>query len=162
MLFFLLNGETYDYIGSQRLLYDMENDEFPFKLNKNNKWIKYIKPENISLFVELSQMGHKGAVHAHILEKGSAVIIELLFYTSYVFKSKFSDRQILGQAFRQQTCEFHANDGRRCTSSGFPSNVPKILSRHERRRRNRSRRHIREHILQFYLRQQLQHRLRIL
>ncbi|XKL69618.1 hypothetical protein PGB90_007387 [Kerria lacca] len=49
VLFILFNGEAYDYIGSSRVVYDIENGQFPFKE-------KPINMDDISLFVELSQL----------------------------------------------------------------------------------------------------------
>lgn len=69
ILFFLLNGETYDYMGSQRLLYDMEASIFPTNIeDSHDSSLLSIRPENISLFIELSQLSHKEAVYAHVLE----------------------------------------------------------------------------------------------
>lgn len=44
--FFLLQ-ETFDYIGSSRMVYDMERDKFPLRL------------DNIHSFVELNQVRDK-------------------------------------------------------------------------------------------------------
>lgn len=43
-LFITLLQETFDYIGSSRMVYDMEKDKFPLRL------------ENIHSFVELNQV----------------------------------------------------------------------------------------------------------
>ncbi|KAJ8954167.1 hypothetical protein NQ318_005761 [Aromia moschata] len=59
VLFILFNGETYDYIGSQRLFYDMQRSDFPVRgLKPDNEFLPVIRPENISLFIELSQLGN--------------------------------------------------------------------------------------------------------
>ncbi|KAL7978377.1 hypothetical protein Chor_014916 [Crotalus horridus] len=44
IMFVFFQGETFDYIGSSRMVYDMQNDRFPIKL------------ENIDSFLELSQV----------------------------------------------------------------------------------------------------------
>ncbi|XP_070807107.1 nicastrin [Pituophis catenifer annectens] len=44
IMFAFFQGETFDYIGSSRMVYDMQNDRFPIKL------------ENIDSFLELSQV----------------------------------------------------------------------------------------------------------
>uniref|UniRef100_A0AAR5Q431 Nicastrin n=1 Tax=Dendroctonus ponderosae TaxID=77166 RepID=A0AAR5Q431_DENPD len=67
VLFILFNGETYDYIGSQRLLYDMERGHFPTDLPPNNPILPTIYPENVTLFIELSQLGVGEATYAHYL-----------------------------------------------------------------------------------------------
>lgn len=43
-MFTFFQGETFDYIGSSRMVYDMENDKFPLRL------------DNIHSFVELNQV----------------------------------------------------------------------------------------------------------
>lgn len=48
-MFILFNGETYDYIGSSRVEYDMSNEEFP------NNEIK-LNQDHVGLFIELSQI----------------------------------------------------------------------------------------------------------
>lgn len=48
-MFILFNGEAYDYIGSSRLVYDMQNGNFP---NNNIN----LNQDHIGLFVELSQI----------------------------------------------------------------------------------------------------------
>ncbi|CAH1118578.1 unnamed protein product [Phaedon cochleariae] len=55
VLFILFNGESYDYIGSQRILYDMLKGDFPMK---NSDVLPKIHPDNVSLFIELSQLGN--------------------------------------------------------------------------------------------------------
>ncbi|NWH72475.1 NICA protein, partial [Piaya cayana] len=44
VMFTFFQGETFDYIGSSRMVYDMENDKFPLRL------------DNIHSFVELNQV----------------------------------------------------------------------------------------------------------
>ncbi|EMP31359.1 Nicastrin [Chelonia mydas] len=44
IMFTFFQGETFDYIGSSRMVYDMENDKFPVRL------------DNIHSFLELSQV----------------------------------------------------------------------------------------------------------
>ncbi|XP_063172708.1 nicastrin-like [Candoia aspera] len=44
IMFVFFQGETFDYIGSSRMVYDMQNDRFPIKLG------------NIDSFLELSQV----------------------------------------------------------------------------------------------------------
>uniref|UniRef100_V5GWG1 Nicastrin n=1 Tax=Anoplophora glabripennis TaxID=217634 RepID=V5GWG1_ANOGL len=69
VLFILFNGETFDYIGSQRMVYDMERGNFPIKgLEDNNNILPIIRPENISLFIELSQLGNSRDLFVHYLK----------------------------------------------------------------------------------------------
>ncbi|KAJ8921173.1 hypothetical protein NQ315_013645 [Exocentrus adspersus] len=76
VLFILFNGETYDYLGSQRMLYDMENGNFPVKgLSDDNNILPVIRPENISLFIELSQLGNSkdNNLYVHYLKSNAEV-----------------------------------------------------------------------------------------
>ncbi|XP_072378978.1 nicastrin [Diabrotica undecimpunctata] len=58
VLFFLFNGETYDYIGSQRMLYDMVYGNFPIDNVEGSDILPPIIPKNIELFIEISQLGN--------------------------------------------------------------------------------------------------------
>ncbi|CAG9770381.1 unnamed protein product [Ceutorhynchus assimilis] len=73
VLFILFNGETYDYIGSQRLLYDMERGHFPTDLPINNDILPTIYPENITLFIELSQLAPGRATYAHYIANSELI-----------------------------------------------------------------------------------------
>lgn len=75
VLFILFNGETFDYIGSQRMVYDMQKGDFPVKgLEENNNILPIIRPENISLFIELSQLGNsKNKVFVHYLNQSAEI-----------------------------------------------------------------------------------------
>lgn len=73
VLFVFFSGESYDYMGSQRLLYDMENGEFPISADEASDVIPHIRPENTSLFVEFSQLSHSDGIYAHILQNTSEV-----------------------------------------------------------------------------------------
>ncbi|XP_030747514.1 nicastrin [Sitophilus oryzae] len=74
ILFILFTGETYDYIGSQRFLYDMELGLFPVDLPKNNTFLPIIYPENISLFIEISQLSYGKDVYVHYLEDNQKTV----------------------------------------------------------------------------------------
>lgn len=52
VLFALFNGETYDYIGSQRMVYDMERGDFPFKRQQTRQ----IRLSNIDLLVDIGTL----------------------------------------------------------------------------------------------------------
>jgi len=61
VLFLLLNGEAYDYIGSSRVVWDMKNGVFPMKPCSSAKQEPpplYL--HNIRLFVELGQVSTLG------------------------------------------------------------------------------------------------------
>ncbi|CAH2015980.1 unnamed protein product [Acanthoscelides obtectus] len=75
ILFILFNGETYDYIGSQRLLYDMLNGYFPVKgLHETNDILPIIRPDDIELFIELSQLGNNmDKLYVHYLQNSTQI-----------------------------------------------------------------------------------------
>lgn len=77
VLFILFNGETYDYIGSQRMLYDMKRGEFPTDLPPNNNILPTIYPENITLFIELSQLAPGDATYAYYLRDSNLVSLQI-------------------------------------------------------------------------------------
>jgi hypothetical protein len=61
VLFMLLNGESYDYIGSSRVVWDMQHGVFPMKPSSSAK----VDPpplslQNIALFIELGQISTLG------------------------------------------------------------------------------------------------------
>lgn len=58
IMFMLLNGESFDYIGSQRIVYDMEQGNFVSSSNK-------ISLEDITLVIELSQLGPGKTFYVH-------------------------------------------------------------------------------------------------
>lgn len=60
-------------MGSQRLLYDMENHKFPIPFDEKDGMELTITPDDISLFIEFSQLSHSGGVFAHILEDNAEV-----------------------------------------------------------------------------------------
>lgn len=65
VLFMLFNGESYDYIGSQRVVYDMENGAFPTV----SELVPPIKLEDISLLVELNQLSQTNTIFAYLLSE---------------------------------------------------------------------------------------------
>lgn len=52
VLFMLFNGETYDYIGSQRFVYDMQKNLFPSQSTATNP----IAAENIDLLIDVGSL----------------------------------------------------------------------------------------------------------
>jgi nicastrin len=64
VLFVVFNGETYDYIGSQRFVYELLKGNFP---SKSKEHLPAITIEDIDLFVELSQLNKTETVVAHYL-----------------------------------------------------------------------------------------------
>lgn len=52
VMFILFNGESYDYIGSQRVVYDMQKGDFPPASQSTNP----ISMENIDLFIDIGAL----------------------------------------------------------------------------------------------------------
>lgn len=74
VLFIFFNGETYDYMGSQRMIYDMANGNFPIKDAVKSDIFPTITPKNISLFIELSQLSNQQqSVNAHVYNQNTEV-----------------------------------------------------------------------------------------
>lgn len=65
VLFLLIHGESFNYIGSSRIVYDMQNDAFPFNLTDAVREGKFyhngtqplLHPRKIKYWVELGQLG---------------------------------------------------------------------------------------------------------
>ncbi|CAG9854280.1 unnamed protein product [Phyllotreta striolata] len=74
VLFFLFNGETYDYIGSQRMVYDMIRGNFPLENADNLDVLPVIKPADVQLLIEISQLGNaKGKFYVHHLKENENI-----------------------------------------------------------------------------------------
>ena len=61
VFFVTVYQESYDYIGSSRMVYDMQHDAFPSVLSTNSK-VESLQPALVNLthvshFVELRQLG---------------------------------------------------------------------------------------------------------
>ncbi|CAH0395070.1 unnamed protein product [Bemisia tabaci] len=69
VLFLLLNGETYDYIGSTRVVYDMKQKMFPNPT-------KYLSTKNIKLFIELSQLMSPKQLYYHYRNASNPEVVE--------------------------------------------------------------------------------------
>lgn len=65
VIFVVFNGESYDYIGSQRFVYEMLKGNFPVK---NSEYLPDITMDDIHLFVELSQLNKTETVVAHYID----------------------------------------------------------------------------------------------
>lgn len=77
ILFTIFNGEAFDYIGSSRMVYDMQKGDFPPK-NKNNQTSYYL--EHISHFIELSQLSSENDVWLHVdpISTGKSAEVNLM------------------------------------------------------------------------------------
>ncbi|XP_053946908.1 nicastrin isoform X1 [Anastrepha ludens] len=63
ILFVIFNGESYDYIGSQRLVYDMENLEFPLSSTQTAP----ISFENVELMIDIGSLDDISTINVHAL-----------------------------------------------------------------------------------------------
>ncbi|XP_018011453.1 nicastrin [Hyalella azteca] len=62
VMFVLFEGETWDYLGSTTMTYDMSNGNFPFTPRDETDQVSQFNFTHIDFFLELSQLGiHKGA-----------------------------------------------------------------------------------------------------
>jgi len=83
ILFLLLNGESFDFSGSARLLYDMKNDQFPHKMNLTEVFSRGTQPQlsldNIRAVVELGQLSSNEDknVYIHTENDPSEVVDQL-------------------------------------------------------------------------------------
>ena len=47
----------FDYIGSSRMVYDMMNGDFPFKMNPGDRGVRPVNVTNFTAWLEVSQVG---------------------------------------------------------------------------------------------------------
>uniref|UniRef100_A0A914WXV5 Nicastrin n=1 Tax=Plectus sambesii TaxID=2011161 RepID=A0A914WXV5_9BILA len=68
LLFALLHGESLDYIGSSRMLYDMNQTKFPVEASSSVKdQVDQLTIDHIGFVLELNQIGSSGGEHfAHV------------------------------------------------------------------------------------------------
>lgn len=67
VLFMLFNGEAYDYIGSQRFVYDAEKGDFPMASTQTAP----IHLENIKLFIDIGSLDNPTATTIYQLKKSA-------------------------------------------------------------------------------------------
>ncbi|GMT26995.1 hypothetical protein PFISCL1PPCAC_18292 [Pristionchus fissidentatus] len=76
LIFGFLHGESFDYVGSSRWVYDMEKGDFPPKKKSvdtsNDEVPELITMEKISLAIELQQIDASSQLHAHVDGKNYA------------------------------------------------------------------------------------------
>lgn len=66
------------------MVYDMQKGDFPVKgLEENNDILPIIRPENISLFIELSQLGNSKNkdLFVHYLNQSAEVKNSILLFS---------------------------------------------------------------------------------
>ncbi|XP_036324665.1 nicastrin-like isoform X1 [Rhagoletis pomonella] len=63
ILFLIFNGESYDYIGSQRIVFDMENLDFPTRSTHTSP----ISFENIDLLIDIGTLDDMSTINVHTL-----------------------------------------------------------------------------------------------
>lgn len=85
-MFVFFHGESYDYIGSSRMIYDMENNAFPYRLQPDIKEQNILlKLEDIGLVIELDQVMKREIFYhsIHKIKEESLVSINIIFI--YIF-----------------------------------------------------------------------------
>lgn len=65
ILFVLFNGESFDYIGSQSLVYDMQNKEFPLQKTLRN----LITLDNIELMIDIGTLDDFNSINVYHLNE---------------------------------------------------------------------------------------------
>jgi nicastrin len=81
VLFLLLNGEAFDYLGSQRVVYDMIHNEFPYKEASLNL-------DDVGLLIELSQLRNDDLLTYHTYQNISRSTVPLIHQFDKLFKEK--------------------------------------------------------------------------
>ena len=82
-MFTLFNGESFDYIGSSKMMYDMQNNKFPEEITSNDEpkeqW-PLIDIESIRAHLELGQLFSDDYhdIFAHVDEKFDDPILDIL------------------------------------------------------------------------------------
>lgn len=79
ILFVLFNGESFDYIGSQRLVYDMEHMDFPPEICRQN----LITLDNIELMIDIGSLDDLNSINLYHLNEFEHVrifVIPLLHF----------------------------------------------------------------------------------
>ncbi|XP_065171601.1 nicastrin-like isoform X1 [Atheta coriaria] len=70
VVFILFNGESFDYIGSQRIVYDMKKGEFPrSEYTSTTEHSNPIRFEDIDTVFEISQITNTPKLHLHLLNE---------------------------------------------------------------------------------------------
>ncbi|KAH8272634.1 hypothetical protein KR044_002496, partial [Drosophila immigrans] len=74
VIFVAFNGESYDFLGSQRFVYDMENLNFPHRSTQSTP----ISFENIEFMLDIGTLDDIRNIRLHTLHKSSPVAQKLL------------------------------------------------------------------------------------
>lgn len=95
VFFIIFNGESYDYIGSQRLVYDIINKKFPMEKDVNIKnEVPQLNMEDISLVVEVGQINKGGSLYMHHLKNAHDQQVaseDVLYFTNTDLIFEYSD-----------------------------------------------------------------------
>ncbi|XP_055852764.1 nicastrin isoform X2 [Episyrphus balteatus] len=90
ILFVVFNGETYDYIGSQRFVYDIQNKAFPTRSTRTNP----IDFDNIALMIDIGALDEMNEINLHSrqnIQLASEFLGKVRNYsTEYDLKVKFN------------------------------------------------------------------------
>jgi len=86
VLFLLIHGESFDYIGSSRLLYDMNNDAFPYNLSRvreddlyyRNGTQPLLNVSHIHSWLELGQLSPKSSEYVYLHSENTGDLVTTL------------------------------------------------------------------------------------
>ena len=111
IMFTFFNGEVWDYIGSSRMVWDMENGRFPYPDERKDMFngtiddstsISKINMSHIGYFLEISQLGldHNGGMFAHSdpISQRSSIVREKV---DTIMKSLRDGANISGSRFKE-------------------------------------------------------------
>ena len=100
ILFLLLQGESFDNIGSSRLVYDMQNGAFPFDLAKakeegrllDNGTQPLLDMSKVKFWIELGQLAPTGGLFVHTKGEQGVVneVLLGLFIWGFCLTSSFA------------------------------------------------------------------------
>ena len=101
ILFFLIHGESFDFIGSTRLVHDMAQDSFPFNISAEEAREKFpngsqlpFQLSSIHSVLEVGQVASQGqdtALHLHTRNSPAAVTAALLKHKGELRVSEAAD-----------------------------------------------------------------------
>ncbi|ESO93681.1 hypothetical protein LOTGIDRAFT_104663, partial [Lottia gigantea] len=88
LMFTFFQGEAFDYIGSSRMVYEMEKNSFPYEIKDDVKSSQIVKLPSISHIIELAQLGHRDEgklwIHTDPISRGSGSASEIEKMIKYI------------------------------------------------------------------------------
>lgn len=84
----LLNGESFDYIGSSRMVYDMMGQTFPYPLSDNPSQSPLIGLEHIKYWIELGSLADRNPtvyLHSDPISTNNSLVDAQVFIYQFAF-----------------------------------------------------------------------------